>query len=596
MSTEQIEAFRAFVYPFGFLSSIAFGLRFLVQWGASEVKQRSVVPKLFWHLSLSGNFLLMLHSLVQLHFPMYILQSQHIVLSWRNLNLMGKSPIRLRSVITLLVFVASAATFVFIAHQRVLGAENTVWIRSLNTAKRAFPTWLHTVGCIGVGLFSLRFWIQWWEAERSKKTVLSNHFWWISLFGSVVAAFYFYRTSDLVNITGPAFSLIPYIRNLMLLKKEKAPPCDIAIIAGETSGDLLGKQIAQELLQSQPELALCGVAGPAMRKARVTPWMRTESFQVMGIVDVIKKLPFLTFSIYRLVRTIMRNNPKAVICIDQPSFSLAIAKRLKKKGFSGKIIQVVAPTVWAYRPERVEIFSTYFDLILPLFRFEKELFSKKLPTVWIGHPTLRALKQHEVAKEKTTLALFPGSRPGEIRRNLPLQLNAVAAILQNHPDLQIAISISKTLSLATQNFISTLARKKLPKNIELVDFDDRYELMSRSKAAIAKLGTVTLELALFDVPCVCCYKVGRFTEWWARRFLKLKPRNFALPNILYGKKVIPECVIPPVQAQDLRKEIEPYLIGEKSLPKDFRHLLMEQIDPCETSDTLIANSVLECLS
>ncbi len=644
MNVEQIEALRSFLYPFGFLSSIAFGLRFLVQWWASERKKRSVVPKIFWHLSLTGNVLLMLHSLIQIHFPMYILQSQHILLSWRNLNFMGKRPVRLRTIISLLLFIALATTSLFIIYQMAIGTGDVLWIRPLG-AKRSAPTWLHIVGCIGIGAFSFRFWLQWWEAEKNTKSLLSEKFWWISLFGAFVTAFYFYKTRDFVNIVGPLFALIPYIRNLMLLKTQAAPcsslegergkqdtsvatkgrllnlakeqyegdyfpqsasrenrtqlrvktqaaPCDIAIISGETSGDLLGKQIASELLASKPDLSLCGVAGPAMREVGVTPWMRTESFQVMGIVDVIKKLPFLSYSIYRLVRTIMKNNPKAVILIDQPSFSLAIAKRLKKKGFSGKIIQAVAPTVWAYKPERVDSFATYFDLILPLYRFEEELFSKKLPTVWMGHPIVHELKKVGDAKEKNTLSLFPGSRPAEIRRNLPLQLKAAAAIVKDHPDLRVAISVSKTLS---RNYIETLAKKELVQEAELVDFSNRYELMSRSKAAIAKLGTITLELALFDVPCVCCYKIGRFTEWWARRFLRLTPRDFALPNILYGKTVMPECVIPPVVAQDLHREITPYLIGEKSFPENLRESLIKQIDPQHKSEGFIAQAILESL-
>jgi lipid-A-disaccharide synthase len=507
---------------------------------------------------------------------------------------MGNRPVRLRTVISLLMLLASAATIFFITYQMAIGTGEVLWIRPLG-AKRSAPIWLHTIGCIGIGAFSFRFWLQWWEAERKAKSLLSEKFWWISLFGGFVAAFYFYKTKDFVNIVGPLFALIPYVRNLMLLKKEKVVPCDIAIISGESSGDLLGKQIADELLLSKSNLSLCGVAGPAMREAGVTPWMRTESFQVMGIVDVIKKLPFLTYSVHRLVRTIVRSNPKAVILIDQPSFSLAIAKRLKKKGFSGKIIQAVAPTVWAYKPERVDSFATYFDLILPLYRFEKELFSEKLPTVWIGHPIVHELKKVETAKEKNTLALFPGSRPAEIRRNLSLQLNAAAAIVKDHPDLCIAISAGKMLSPAMRHYIKSLANKTLSQNVELVEFSDRYELMSRSKAAIAKLGTITLELALFNVPLVCCYKIGRFTEWWARRFLRLTPRDFALPNILYGKTVIPECVIPPVVAQDLHREITPYLVGKKSFPKNFKESLIKQIDPQLESEGLIAQAILESL-
>jgi lipid-A-disaccharide synthase len=308
----------------------------------------------------------------------------------------------------------------------------------------------------------------------------------------------------------------------------------------------------------------------------------------MGIVDVVKKAPFLFYAIHTIIHRVLHSHPSAVLCIDQPSLSMAIAKRLRHRGYTGKIIQVVAPTVWAYKPERIDTMAQYFDLVLPLFRFEVDLFHKKLPAIWVGHPasSLRAPNTTSLEK-KTTLALFPGSRPGEIRRNLPLQLQAAALLLKHHPELTPAISVSNE----SKKMITQSAKKMLGNRCEFVEFADRYRLMERSAAAIAKSGTVTLELALLNVPTVCCYQTGAFTQWWARTILKLSPRFFALPNILTGQEIFPECIIPPVTPERLCDAIEPYIKGEKSLPDGLQEQLRFQIDAKGEVGALIAQAV-----
>ena len=590
MTPEQIDAFRSWIYPFGFLSSLAFGLRFFVQWWDSERAGRSLVPKSFWILSCIGNALVAVHSLIQLHFLIYFLQSQQLVLSWRNLNLMGKTPWTLRRFLFLLIGTALAATILFAAQSAFLPPPSFGWIRSPRgyASAQEVGFWIHFIGCLGITAFSMRFWLQWWEAEQKGKSILSEHFWWISIIGTGISGIYFFLLSDWVNLIGPVCSIIPYSRNIVLLRREKKEHCDIAIIAGETSGDLLGEKIARALTSRSPASALCGVAGPAMRASGVRPWFRTESFQVMGIIDVLKKAPFLLFAAHRIVSRILSSKASAVICIDQPSFSIALAKQLKRRGYSGKLIQVVAPTVWAYKPERADRVAKYFDLILPLYRFEIDYFRDKLPAVWVGHPA-SALPLPDTATDskKAIIALFPGSRPGEIRRNLPLQLKAAAMLIDRCPHLTVAISVTSTMKEA----IIQSAKKFLDNRCSFVEFADRYRLMERSIGAIAKSGTVTLELALFGVPTVCCYQTGAFTRWWAKHVLKLTPRFFALPNILLGEEVVPERILPPVTPSDICHALHPYLQGKKSLPADLRDQLRLQIDSKGEVGVLIVQAV-----
>ena len=590
MTAEYVELTRTWLYPFGLIASLAFTLRFIVQWWQSEQAGRSIVPKSFWILSCLGNTMVAVHSFIQLHYPMYILQSLQIALSWRNLNLMGPSPWSRRQTVRLLILSGIGATVLFAAQEFFLPPTTFAWIRSprVYASPPEVGFWVHFMGCLGIAAFSLRFWLQWWEAESKKKSILPRRFWWVSIIGTLMAGAYFFLLSDWVNLVGPLCALVPYSRNLILLNREQTEKCDIAIIAGEVSGDLLGGVAALALRADNPNLGLCGVAGPSMRQQGVKPWFRTESFHVMGIVDVVKRAPFLWYALRTIVRHILTTRPSAVLFIDQPSLSIAVAKRLRKLGYTGKIVQIVAPTVWAYRRKRADTVAAYFDLILPLYKFEVEYFQDKLPTTWIGHPASSLANHRQTTDDtKKVIALFPGSRPGEVRRNLQLQLHAAAILLKEYPELTVAISATE----GTKELVSRTAKELFHGSYEIVEFADRYALMHRSKAAIAKSGTITLELALLNVPTVCCYQTGRFTRWWARHILDIRTPFFALPNILTGQETIPECILPPVTPETVANALRPYVTQEKRLPHDIGQKLLSQIDPGADAGTLIATAV-----
>jgi lipid-A-disaccharide synthase len=597
MTLSEIEAFRSWIYCFGFLSSLAFALRFVIQWLASERAGVGVVPKVFWYLSGTGNFLLMVHSFFQLHFFLYLLQSLHIVLSWRNLNLSTKSPKSFRTVVLFLFLAGVLATCVYASQLVFLPTGAFTWIRAPGSSQSSGSSslWLHLMGCVGISAFSLRFWLQWWEAETKGRSVLSSHFWWLSLFGACVSILYFFECADWVNIVGPVCSIIPYVRNLMLTRTPNGS-CNVAILAGEVSGDLLGASISTAIRAQFPQLHICGIAGPSMRSSGVSPWLKSEKFQVMGLSDVLKKALFLIFAIRATVTRILATNPAVVFTIDQPSFSFAVAKRLRKKGFTGKLVQVVAPTVWAYKPQRADIVASYYNHILPLFSFEEQFFSKKLPTTWTGHPLLDSIKPYLASSiPKSVLAIFPGSRPGEIRKNISLQLSAAAILLSQYPDLQPAIVISETLSDSMKKDIKGESQKILGEKVSLVDFHDRYQLMQRTKAAITKSGTVTLELGLFAIPFVCCYNLSFLTKFWALHVVKLKLRHFSLPNIILQQQIFPECIFPPVTPQLIAEALSPFLSGTKSLPENISTLLLQQITSKHQLSTVVGNIVTEAL-
>jgi len=196
----------------GYIAQLAFFLRFFVQYISSEKRGKSVTPPLFWKLSLFGNSGLLLYALSDAHFLVSLAQSQNAVLSWRNLNLLGPASKRvsLGAVSLTLITAAVCCTLYF-----ALFCDS--W-----SPRPDLSVGLHLLGVVGVVLFGLRFWVQWWLAETKQSGELTQAFWWISLVGACISSLYFFLISDWVNFVGPFVGLLPYSRNLYLMRKERA--------------------------------------------------------------------------------------------------------------------------------------------------------------------------------------------------------------------------------------------------------------------------------------------------------------------------------------------------------------------------------------
>ena len=220
-----IDEWRSFLYPLGFLSAVAFSARFIVQWIASERAHQSVVPRSFWKLSLAGNLLLMLHSLIQVQYHVCVMQTCNAVISWRNLNLTQTRlpPVSFKKVVCFLLFSMCAMTALFIFQKEFLNSTDAGWFRIpvapwQETTITTSLFW-HLLGTCAYGLFSSRFWVQWWVLERSHSSQLPLSFWWMSFVGAIFSIAYFFHIRDSVNLIGPLMGLIPYLRNLMLLSQ-----------------------------------------------------------------------------------------------------------------------------------------------------------------------------------------------------------------------------------------------------------------------------------------------------------------------------------------------------------------------------------------
>lgn len=215
-----LEQLRTFLYyPLGFLPSIFFTLRIVIQWVQSEKLGRSYTGKAFWKLSFFGNLLLLLHYTLQVQYPLALLQASNSVIAWRSLDLMGERSFSKRQTFALFSFVFLLVTGLFLL-QGYLTIGGPDWIRTptkVSGEARVYHSAIwHWIGTFGATLFASRFWVQWWRAERDQNANLSPAFWWISLLGSSICLVYFIKIEDTVSIINYAFGTLPYIRNIML--------------------------------------------------------------------------------------------------------------------------------------------------------------------------------------------------------------------------------------------------------------------------------------------------------------------------------------------------------------------------------------------
>lgn len=325
------------------------------------------------------------------------------------------------------------------------------------------------------------------------------------------------------------------------------------IFAGEPSGDLHGAHLIKALRESLPECHISGVGGPEMRAQNIKSFLNMEDFAVMGFSDVFRSFPKLYKQFKKIRDFILEIKPDAVIFIDYPGFNLRMAKALRKKDFQGKLIHYICPSVWAWGKKRIQHMAETLDLLLTIYPFEAQHFNQtSLPVKYIGNPLQEYIQKHsyqhnwkqelDLPQHGNLIAIFPGSRKGEIRRNLPKQLEAAQHLLKDDPSVCFGISCAhEEIAQIIEEVLSSFSLK-LNTNFFIIPKKYSYELMRDCHSAIAKSGTVTLELALHGRPTVVVYELSWMNYLIAKCLIRLNLPHYCIVNILIGKTVFPELI------------------------------------------------------
>jgi lipid-A-disaccharide synthase len=329
-----------------------------------------------------------------------------------------------------------------------------------------------------------------------------------------------------------------------------AEPIRLFILAGEPSGDRIGADLVKRL-RVKHRATLTGVGGAELEGEGLKSLYPMSDLSVMGLTDVLKRLPLLLWRARQTSQAILAQSPDIVVLIDSQVFSQTVAEQLRKAGYAGKIVLYVAPSVWAWKPERAPALKPLYDEVLAVLPFEPAVMRKLggPSTSYVGHPALEHTTFRTSEPERGPVLLLPGSRTGELRRHLPL-MEQVARALRNHP--RVTGFVLPTLKSVEEEVLRTVTTWKTPVFVT-TGAEAKRKAFAESLVAAAVSGTVTLELALSGVPMAITY-VGDRAQM--KRWHKYKPRFIGLPNILYGNDLVAEFVAGTPQPEPFIDEIE----------------------------------------
>lgn len=339
----------------------------------------------------------------------------------------------------------------------------------------------------------------------------------------------------------------------------------IALIAGETSGDQLGGWLMQALRAKRPDIRFVGLGGPEMQAQGLVSLFPIAEIALIGIAEVLPHARNILRRIRQMVDHLEAEKPDLILSIDVPGFALRVLKLLHARGvIRPKLIHYVAPTVWAYRPERAKIVAERYDHLFCLLPFEPPYFTAEgLATTYIGHEIawwwksrgdgLMFRARHNIPAAAPLLAIFPGSRSGELKRLLPIFGQTVALLKAEIPTLEVVAQLP-------QHLIYRVAKqsKDWPVKLHLLpSHQEKKDVFAAATAALAKSGTIGLECALAGLPSVTTYRANRLSVWLLRRMITTKFVNLA--NILLGREAIPERLQEECTPEKLAAALKPLL-------------------------------------
>lgn len=371
----------------------------------------------------------------------------------------------------------------------------------------------------------------------------------------------------------------------------------IGVVAGEASGDLLGSLLMTGLQHAGLAADFFGIAGPKMQAAGARSLFPMEALSVRGYVEALGSLRKILGIRKTLRKTLLEQPPRLFIGIDAPDFNLALETDLKRAGI--QTVHFVSPSIWAWRPKRIEKVRKAVSHVLLIFPFEEALFQQAgIPATYVGHPIAHALPEPNRVKARERLGLkehgeyvvlMPGSRPGELKALAALFIEAVKVLSQRRPDTRFLIPlVNRETRLLFEQALYQAGAQELPIRIL---FGHAHDALQAADAALIASGTATLEALLLECPHVITYKVPWLTAQIMKRQALLP--WVGLPNILARRDLVPEVLQeqarPETLAEALEKllsdpaarqaQIDEFRIQRQRLRRDTPRLIAQALAP-----------------
>ena len=364
----------------------------------------------------------------------------------------------------------------------------------------------------------------------------------------------------------------------------------IFILTGEPSGDKLASKVIQELKKDNSEIEYLSVGGENLKALGIKSIYDLKDITYIGFTSVIKNIFKINKKINDTVKAIKNFKPDILFSVDSPDFTLRVAERLKKKDPNIKTVHYVAPQVWVWREGRVKKIKNYIDHILLLFDFEKPYFDREnMSNEFVGHPLLDVSPESKIdinqifEKNKALISVFPGSRVSEINILMPILLDFIKLMNNNYQDLIYIFHSTKQQFDLIQSFI----KSQNISNCEIISDDKiKSHTLKKSVFAVAKSGTISLEICKSKVPSVILYKMNFLNYLIVRFLVKVKFANII--NISAKKEVIPELIQSKCNPKDLFKAVSEFIDS----PNKIKEQVEETQSILKTFKTDVASSKL----
>ena len=350
----------------------------------------------------------------------------------------------------------------------------------------------------------------------------------------------------------------------------------IFIVTGEASGDKLASKVIFNLKKINPNIEYLSVGGENLKSLGIRSIYDLKEATYIGFTNVLFNLFKINKKINQTVNSIIEFNPDILFTVDSPDFTLRVAERVKNKNSNIKTVHYVAPQVWVWREGRVKKIKKFIDHILLLFNFEKSYFDKEnVSCEFVGHPLLENRVEDKidinqfVGKNKALFSIFAGSRISEINVLMPIFLNFIKYMEKKYNDITYVFHSTK----AHKDLIHSYIKNSNTINCEVVSDDKLKEhLLKKSIFAIAKSGTVSLEICNAKIPSIIVYKMNFINFLIVKMLVKIKYANII--NIAAKEEVIPELLQSKCNSKSIYNEVSKFL--------DTPSLIEEQVRKTQT--------------
>ena len=356
----------------------------------------------------------------------------------------------------------------------------------------------------------------------------------------------------------------------------------IFVLTGEPSGDKLASKVISKLKITNPEVEYLSVGGEHLKALGIKSLYDLNEVTYLGFTKVLLNIFKIKKKINETVDKIIKFNPDILFSVDSPDFTLRVAKKVKKINSNIKTIHFVSPQVWVWREHRVKKLKNFLDHILLLFPFEKQYFEKEnINCTFVGHPLLEDNEKNKIdiknviGEDKKIISIFSGSRTSEINILTPILLRFIKIVKEKYNDIHFIFHTTNEHRETLKNLIS----KEEINNCDVIS-DEKIKsyILKKSTFAVAKSGTISLEICNANVSSIIIYKINFINFFIVKMLVKVKFANIV--NIAADKEIIPELLQEKCNAKNIFNKVDEFLTNPglsanqinqfKEIIKDFK--------------------------